>query len=93
MIKRVREKREIWRENQIKLQALAAETGGIFQAPEEFGTMLTLAIEIARAVDSQYVLTYMPKKPFTNSEKRDKRKVRVSTHCPGIEIQSREKLF
>lgn len=92
MVKRVSEKRVIWRENETKLQTLATDTGGIYQAPEELGTMFKLAMEIAKAVDSQYVITYTPKKPFTNSADGENRRVMVSSHCEGVKIQSRQKI-
>jgi hypothetical protein len=92
MIKRVREKRLIWKDNEIKLQALSADSGGVFRAPEDLSAMFKLAVEIAHAVDSQYVLTYVPKKPFMNLAAGENRRVMVSTHREGVEIQSRQKI-
>jgi hypothetical protein len=43
-----------------KLQAMADETGGMFHAPEEPATLLKFAVEVAHAIDSQYVITYQP---------------------------------
>jgi len=75
-----------------ELQAMAEDTGGIFQAPEQQETMWLLAREIAKAIDSQYVVTYVPTKPFADSQKSEERKVRVSTHCSGVQIISRQKV-
>jgi hypothetical protein len=90
--KRMGEKREIWKRAETDLQSVGQDTGGIFRAPEDLDGMLKLATEIAKAIDSQYVVTYMPKKPFRRLEDNESRKVRVSTYCEGVEIQSRQKI-
>jgi hypothetical protein len=64
----------------------------MFQAPEQTETMWLFATEIAKAIDSQYVVTYTPTKPFADSENGEARKIRVSTHCSGVQIRSRQKL-
>ena len=71
---------------------MADDTGGLFQAPEELETMWTFAAEIANTIDSNYVITYMPTKPFVDSAQNVTRKVRVGTHCDGIQIRSRQKI-
>lgn len=92
-IKLAKQKREEWIKGESELQALAADTGGIFQAPEQLETMWLLALEIAKAIDSQYVVTYVPTKPFADSAKTEERKIRVSTHCNGVQIISRQKVI
>jgi len=92
MIRIVRRKREAWRESEAKLQNLAEETGGMFQAPEEYETFLKLAGEIAKAIDSSYVINYTPTKPLAESPKGGARKVRVSSHLDGVQIRSRQKI-
>jgi hypothetical protein len=64
----------------------------MFQAPEETETMWLFAAEIARAIDSQYVVTYIPTKSFAESETNEARKIRVGTHCSGVIIRSRQKV-
>jgi VWFA-related protein len=91
-LKLAKEKLEQWRKSETELQAVAEDTGGMFQAPEELETMWRFAQEIAQAVDSQYVVTYIPAKSFAESEKGEARKIRVSTHCDGVIIRSRQKI-
>jgi VWFA-related protein len=91
-IQLAKQKREAWIKGETELQALAEDTGGIFQSPEQPETMWLLAVEIAGAIDSQYVVTYVPTKPFADSEKAEDRKVRVSTHCSGVQIRARQKV-
>jgi len=91
-IKLAKQKRENWIKGETELQTLAEDTGGLFQAPEELETMWLTAMEIAKAVDSQYVVTYVPTKPFAGSTESENRKVRVSTHCNGVQIRARQKI-
>lgn len=91
-VKLARQKREMWLKGEAELQALAEDSGGMFQAPEQLETMWLFAAEIAKAIDSQYVVTYIPKKPFADSTSGETRKIRVSTHCSGVQIRSRQKL-
>lgn len=91
-IKLAKQKREEWLKRETELQTLAEDTGGMFQASEELPTMWIFAAEIAKAIDSQYVVTYIPTKPFNDSDAGEARKVRVSTHRDGVIIRSRQKL-
>jgi ParB-like chromosome segregation protein Spo0J len=88
-----KEKLEQWNKSAVELQTTAEDTGGMFHAPEELETMWSFAQEIAQAIDSQYVLTYIPTKSFAESENRgEPRKIRVGTHCEGVIIRSRQKI-
>lgn len=91
-IRLAKQKREDWIKSETELQSVAEDTGGFFQSPEEIQTMWLAAAEIAAAIDSQYVVTYTPTKPIADSEKLENRKVRVSTHCSGVVIRSRQKV-
>ncbi len=91
-IKLAKQKRENWIKGEKELQTLAEDTGGMFQAPEELETMWLTATEIAKVVDSQYVVSYVPTKPFADSDTSENRKVRVSTHCNGVQIRARQKI-
>lgn len=87
-LKLVRRKSEEWGESQIKLQNLAEDTGGMFQAPEQPETLLKLAAQVANAVDSNYVITYIPTKPLTQGLESRK----VSSHCNGVTIRARHRI-
>jgi VWFA-related protein len=91
-LKLAKQKLDEWRKSETELQAAAEETGGMFQAPEEMETMWRFAGEIAQAIDSQYVVTYIPTKSFAGAENAEARKIRVSTHCDGVVIRSRQKV-
>jgi hypothetical protein len=91
-LKLAKQKLEQWNKSEAELQTVAEDTGGMFQAPEEPETMWLFAQEIAQAIDSQYVVTYIPTKSFAESEKGEPRKIRVGTHCDGVIIRSRQKI-
>lgn len=93
MIKVVRQKREVWRKNEIEFKDLADGSGGMFQAPENLETMWLFAVEVAHAVDSNYVITYTPTRPIAESPNGEPRKVRVGTHRNGVIIRSRQKIL
>ncbi|HEX8736132.1 MAG TPA: VWA domain-containing protein [Pyrinomonadaceae bacterium] len=90
-LKLAKEKLGEWQKSEAQLQTVAEDTGGMFQAPEELETMWLFAQEIAQAIDSQYVVTYIPTKSFAESG-GEARKIRVSTHCDGVVIRSRQKI-
>ena len=92
MIKVVRQKREVWRKNEIEFKDLANDSGGVFQAPESLETMWGFAVEVAHAVDANYVITYTPKTPIAESPNNEPRKIRVGTHRNEVQIRSRQKI-
>lgn len=92
-LKLAKQKLDEWRKSETEMQTIAEDTGGMFQAPEQSETMWSFAQEIAQAIDSQYVVTYVPIKPFSESETGEARKIRVGTHCDGVIIRSRHKVI
>ena len=75
------------------MHSLAEETGGMFHAPEQLQTMWSFALEVANTIDSQYVVTYTPTRPFSSSPLGETRKVVVSTYKDGVHITARQKLI
>jgi VWFA-related protein len=91
-IKIAKQKRENWLKGETELAAIAEDTGGMFQAPEEPPTMWLIALDIAKAIGAQYVVTYIPTKSVADSPADNIRKIRVGTHCSGVQIRSRHKV-
>lgn len=89
----LRKKVEDLQKSETTMKTLSEDTGGVFQAPEEAITVFEFAVEIANVIGSQYVITYSPAKAITEDSPLETRKVRVGTHCPGVEIRSRQKLI
>jgi hypothetical protein len=91
-IKLIKQRREAWLGSEDQMRGLADDTGGMFHAPEEIETMWSFALEIANNIDSEYVVTYTPTKPFAASS-GESRKVIVSTHRDGVHVRARQKLI
>lgn len=92
--KLISQKRDEWHESQLRLQTLAEDTGGLFQAPENTETLFRLALQTANAIDSNYVVTYVPTKTIAGAKGTEpRRKVRVSSHLNGVYIRSRQTVF
>jgi VWFA-related protein len=91
-IKIAKQKRENWLKGETELAAIAEDTGGMFQAPEEPQTMWLIALDVAKAIGAQYVVTYIPIKSVADSPADNSRKIRVGTHCSGVQIRSRHKV-
>ncbi len=90
--KLARQKRENWQKSEAELQTVAEDTGGMSHAPEELETMWKFAVEIAEAIDANYVVTYTPTKPFAESDNKEPRKIRVSSYLDGVKVRSRQKI-
>jgi VWFA-related protein len=88
--RQIRKRREDWQVKEPEMQTLAEETGGLFSAPETTENLFRAAIETANAVDSYYIVTYIPK---SNPADSAVRKVRVSTSLNGIKVESRHKIL
>lgn len=91
-IKLARQKLDAWLKTEMELQGIAEDSGGMFQSADSTESMWKFAGEVAQVIDSQYVVTYIPTKSFADSENGTARKIRVSTHCNGVIIRSRQKV-
>ena len=74
---------EVW------LTALAEETGGLVFMPRSIAEMISPAGEIAREIDSQYVVTYTPKRPLAESITGEYRRVNVTSVVGGLTLSAR----
>ena len=71
------------------LRRFAFETGGTIFVPPSVEGMLTSVEEIARNVDSQYVVTYKPKRSFAAGVEGEYRRVEVAARRVGLVVSSR----
>ena len=71
------------------LTGLAAETGGSIDIPAGPKEMFSSAEEIAHVIDSQYVLTYKPKRSWALAEKDEYRTIEVAPRRVGLKVSSR----
>ena len=74
------------------LLTLAENSSGLFLNPEDKIEMLDKTILIAKAIDSNYVVTYTPKRPLSESPSGEVRIVEISSKRAGLQVLARRKL-
>ncbi|MDX6306749.1 MAG: hypothetical protein QOI77_3718 [Blastocatellia bacterium] len=89
----MRKKREAYKEATIQAESwlggLAAETGGLAFVPRAIAEMGPQADEIAREIDSQYVVTYTPKRPLAEAAVEEYRRINVAPGIGGLHVRTR----
>lgn len=89
----MRKKRDAYKEatkqSELWLTALAIETGGLVFLPGSAEEMTRRAEEIAREIDSQYLVTYTPKRPLAEATVEEYRRVNVAAGIVGLHLRSR----
>ena len=76
-------KSELW------LRSLAEETGGLVFIPQHLEEMSAGADEIAKEIDSQYVVTYTPKRPLAEATVEEYRRLNVAAGIIGLHVRAR----
>jgi hypothetical protein len=80
---------EATKESELWLASLADETGGVMLLPMSTNEMIVQGETVAREIDSQYVLTYRPKRSLTSAAEGEYRSIKVLSLRGGPEIRSR----
>ncbi len=75
------------------LLELSENTSGMFIAPESPDEMILKAALVARIIDSNYVVTYTPKRPLSESPDGEIRTVEVSSRKEGLRVSARRKII
>ncbi len=89
----MRKKRDAYKEATVQaelwLRSLAEETGGLVFIPRSVAEMIPGAEEIAREIDSQYVVTYTPKRPLAEATVEEYRRINVAAGVIGLHVRAR----
>ena len=75
------------------LLELAENTSGMYILPDTKEEMIEKAAFIARIIDSNYVVTYTPKRPLSESLPGEIRVVEVSSKRDGLRVSARRKVI
>lgn len=75
------------------LSKISEDTNGEVFLPESFDEMIEKAAVLAKNIDSQYVVTYVPKRPLKESVAGEIRQIEVSSRRAGLQAQARRKLI
>jgi len=71
------------------LTTLAEESGGQIYLPISSDEMIAKGEEVAREIGAEYVVTYRPTRPLSESEPGEYRKVEVAARRVGLYLRSR----
>ena len=77
------------KQNELWLAWLAEESGGDIILPAAEEELSKLTDDLARVIDSQYVVTYRPKSVVTLKSEPDIRRVEVVSRRVGLHVRSR----
>jgi VWFA-related protein len=72
-----------------RLKSLTEETGGRILLPDSIAGMVTEGRGVAREIDSQYVVTYSPKRPLRRAPATEYRKIHVGARRLGLTLRAR----
>jgi VWFA-related protein len=80
--------REMMR-GEARLKTLTEETGGRTLLPETVEGMVAEGAGVARDIDSQYVVTYTPKRPLRRASATEYRRIHVGARRVGLTLRAR----
>ncbi|HUF03264.1 MAG TPA: VWA domain-containing protein [Aridibacter sp.] len=92
-IKTLKDREKALEKGEEYLLKLATDTSGLFILPETPDEMTEKAYLIANVIDSNYVVTYVPKRPLSESEPGETRVIEVSSKKPGLRVLAKRKLI
>jgi VWFA-related protein len=75
------------------LTTIAEDTNGEIFLPETAEEMVEKMTQLAKNIDSQYVVTYTPKTPLNESPDGETRLIEVNSRRAGLAVQGRRKLI
>jgi hypothetical protein len=64
---------------------------GEFLLPETLEETVEKTIVLVQIIDSQFVITYSPKRPLRDSPKGEVRLIEVSSKREGLQVETRRK--
>ena len=89
LLKKLRDRKADLELSEEMLGTLVENTNGTLIVPATLEEMAAKAANVARLIDAGYVLTYIPKIPF--SERGGERNIQVTSKRPGLIVQAKRK--
>jgi hypothetical protein len=89
MLKKARQQQQDLRNAQTQLNDLATKTGGTIVLPESDEKLIEQGKEIAKLIDSAYVVSYIPKRPLEESAPGEMREIGVVSRRVGLRVEAR----
>jgi VWFA-related protein len=92
MIRKIRERGENLSRSEKALTDLAENTNGLLFLPESRAEMIEKTESLAKNIDSNYVLTYIPKRALSDVRTVEERTIEVTSRRAGLEVLAKRKL-
>jgi Mg-chelatase subunit ChlD len=93
MAKRIKQRSEDLAKSQQVLTELSEDANGEIYLPESREEMIEKAEGLAKNIDSQYVLTYVPKRSLSDVKADEVRIIEVFSRRSGVSVQAKRKLI
>lgn len=93
MIKKRKEQSAQLKNSERFLTTIAEDTNGEIFLPETKEEMVEKMSQLAKNIDSQYVVTYTPKNPLNEAKNGEIRLIEANSRRAGIAVQGRRKLI
>ena len=91
-LRKMRDRERDLLESEKYLSDLSEDTSGEFILPETKEEMLAKTALVAQVIDSNYVVTYTPKRPLSEAKPSEVRTIEVTSKRPGLQVLARRKL-
>jgi VWFA-related protein len=93
MVKKNEERGDALKKSERDLIQLSDDTNGIFYLPDTKDEMIEKTEHLAKNIDSQYVITYTPKRPLSESPTGEVRTIEVTSKRDNVVILAKRKLL
>jgi hypothetical protein len=87
--KRIKQYEAAMRTSEKQLNAIAEESGGGMWLPESAEAMIEDGANAARLIDSQFVVSYKPRRPLATAKEGEVRRIEVASRRVGLNLVSR----
>lgn len=92
MIRKIRERGENLARSEKALTELSENTNGILLLPESRDEMIEKTEFLAKNIDANYVVTYIPKRALSDVRAVEERNIEITSRRPGLEVLAKRKL-
>lgn len=93
MIRKRREQAAQIKTSEAYLTTIAEDTNGEIFLPESTDEMIEKTSTLAKTIDSQYVVTYTPKRPLDEAPDGEIRLIEATSRRPGLLVQGKRKFI
>jgi len=93
MMRKIRERGTNLANSEKALTELSADTNGVLILPQTRDEMIEKTDVIAKNIDSNYVVTYIPKRALSDVRVTEERSIEVTSRRAGLDVLAKRKLL